>query len=379
MSNHDFPSYEETERRVDAFVAAHTDVARVETLGASPEGRPVRAVHVTEPDAPEAGKQVALVVCGRHGNELGTRVVGPAVLQWLASEAGAPARRRQHVMVVPVANPDGSARAEFGAPPRHLSELEQQTVIRLADRWLPDAVIDVHSFGPGDGDLEAVVTGNTTAEGEDQSIYHRVAAQLIDGAARAGYPFVLHTEKRGEGYNNFVAGWCYDRCHALAFGMEVNHHALAPDDAAASGAAVVAALLGAGNRRWPWETDDGYPVNLLRGDFFTSLRAAGRTAGDRRTSRAALCPNRTFFSVPRREAPHARTVRVTFAYSGYTGSPLGVPVALCCRVRGRSAPRRVLLNGTGVEPRTFTDVCSTWVSVELVPVAGTDYELTVEL
>lgn len=34
-----------------------------------------------------------MVVCGQHGNELGTRSVGQAVLEWLASEEGTETKR----------------------------------------------------------------------------------------------------------------------------------------------------------------------------------------------------------------------------------------------------------------------------------------------
>ncbi|HUT61188.1 MAG TPA: M14 family zinc carboxypeptidase [Phycisphaerae bacterium] len=373
-----FPTFDEIQQATGRFVERHSTVARAEVLGASPEGREVRAVHVTDPEVPDDDKQHAMVVCGRHGNEPGGPAVGLAVLDWLASDAADQTRRRQIVSVVPAANPDGCARGEFGAPPRHLSELEHDTIAAMARRLAPEAVIDVHSFGPTDADLQAVVTGNNTYEGEDFYIYSTTAAGLIAAAGREGYPFLLHTEKRNEGYNNFIAGYCYDRFHALAFGMEVNHHVLAPDEAGAAGAAVVKALLDVGNARAAWQAHGGYPVEILKGDFAASIRPIGRTAAERRASRAAIWPNRKFFRVGRREAPAARTVIVRAGFSGYSGDDAACGFELCCRVRGRHARLRVTLNGEPVEPRTFRDDCSTFASVAIRPPGCQDYELVLE-
>ncbi|MCK4301090.1 MAG: hypothetical protein KAX80_16240, partial [Planctomycetes bacterium] len=122
MNTASFPTFEEVCSAVDGFASQHSRLASVQTLGLSPEGLPVRAVSVTGPGGSPSEKEVALVVCGRHGNELGTRVVGLALLRWLVSEAGALTRDRQRVLVVPVANPDGCVREEFFAPHDGLSE-----------------------------------------------------------------------------------------------------------------------------------------------------------------------------------------------------------------------------------------------------------------
>lgn len=378
MADRRFPSLDEICRDLDRFVNAHGDIAQIESLGDSEEGRQVQAVHVTDPGIGGSDKQVAIVICGRHGNELGTRVVGAALLEWLASQEGAQTRRRQQVIVVPVANPDGCARNEFHAPPRHLSETEQRTIAALARRVRPDAIIDVHSFGPTDGDLQALVTGNNTSEGEDEFVYHAVAREMVHAAAAAGYPFVLHTEKRNEGYNNFIAGFCYDHFHTLAFGMEVNHHALRPPQAAESGVAVTSALLRAGNTRRPWQKWEGYPNSILKGDFFTSIRPVGPSAGQRRGSRSAIWADRKFFWIGPREAPDRQSVRVPFGYSGYRTVAASHAFTLCCRLRGFPDAVQAKVNGRPVEAATFKDDCSTYVSLELHPSQKTDYEAVFE-
>ena len=84
MSQHDFPSLQnfplldEIYEELDRFVDEHPGIARAESLGASADGLDMRAVHVIDADVDEADKEV---VCGRHGNELGTCCVGQAVLE----------------------------------------------------------------------------------------------------------------------------------------------------------------------------------------------------------------------------------------------------------------------------------------------------------
>jgi len=373
-----FPSFEDIQRGMDRLAERHPRIARVEVLGVSCEGREVRAVHVTDPDVPDADKQAAMVVCGRHGSELGTRAVGPAVLDWLTGDEAGPTRREQVVSVVPVANPDGCARGEFHAPSRHLSELERDTIARLAGRLMPDAVIDVHSFGAGCADLQALVTANTTGEAEDRAVYATAAAELVGAAAEAGWPLLLHAGGPARGYNNFLAGYCYESFHSLAFGLEVNHHVLRPDEAGHSGAAVIRALLGIGNRRAHWQPHDGYPVELLVGDFAASIRPIGATADDRRRSRATIWSKREFFRVGRREAPDRHSVVVRGGFSGYSGDAPSCGFALCVRVRGRHESMRVRLNGRPVAARTFHDRCSTFIHVEIRPAGPEDCELVIE-
>ena len=376
MSTHHYPSFDEIYRSLDEFVDQHSGIARMASLGLSGEGREVRAVTVTDPSVPEIDKQVALVVCGRHGHELGTRVAGHAALEWLASEDGTETRRDQVVIVVPVANPDGCVREEFHAPSRHLSEVEYNTIAALARTYLPDAIIDIHSFGEGQADLQAIVAGNNTDDAEDLPIYHGVAAKMIEGAARKGYPYVLHTRKRNAGYNNFIAGYCYDNYHTLAFGLEINHHDFEPDEAAGSGAAIVTSLLAQGNTRAPWMAHSGYPNTVLAGDFFTSIRPLGCNAAERRRSRAFLWKNRRFFTVSNREAPDRHTIRVRTEFSGYSDDAAESGFTLCCRIRGFPDRIRAEVNGEDHGIRTFSDTCSTYVAIDFQPSSSQAWQVS---
>ena len=374
LDRDDFPPLEEIYRHSEQLVRRHREIARFEALGRSPEDREIWAVHVTDADVDDAEKQVAVVVCGRHGSELGTRVVGPATLDWLASPEARETRRRQHVIVVPVANPDGCVRRSFWAPHDGLSETETKTIAALAEAYQVDASIDVHSWG-GSRDGEGIVTANTGVAGEDVFIYESLAARMAGAAAQQGYPFYIHRSYRSQGYNNFYSGPCYDKFHALVFGMEVNHGCLTPRQAAESGLAVIKTLLSAGNTRAGWQMQEGYPNELLIGDFFTSIRAAGGNADQRRKSRCRIWQNRSRFARPKRVFQPPGTVRVETAYSGQA---LDCPFALVCRIPRSPELKRVRLNGEIVEPNTSRDECSTYVSVDVVPSGKKQYELAVE-
>jgi len=374
MPRDHFPSLDEIYQGLDQFVSANPDIARIESLGASAEGREVRAVCVTDRSVAAAEKEVAFVICGRHGQELGTRVIGLALLDWLSSAEAEETRRRQLVMVVPVANPDGCVRGEFWAPNDKLSKTEESTIARSAHAYQPDAVMDVHSWG-GVLDGEAVVTANTSASGEDVFIHESIAAKMTERAAAKGYPFLIHRTGLSGAYNNFYCGMCYANFHSLVFGMEVNHSFLDPKECAESGMAVIKAFLDEGNAQSPWEPHPGYPNRILLGDLFTSIRATGATAAERRKSRSEIWKNRRLFKAPQREflAPNAIRVRAEYA-----GEPLSCGFALVCRVRAFPASKPVRLSGKSVESTTYSDNCSTYVSVDVHPSGKEEYELLIE-
>ncbi|MCK4283649.1 MAG: hypothetical protein KAX44_04970 [Candidatus Brocadiae bacterium] len=364
----DYPTLEQIYQHVDRFAAEHARIARVESPGLSDEGLPVKAVFVTDPSVPDQQKQVALIVNMRHGNERGTRGVGPALLEWLASPEAAETLSRQLVVVVPVANPDGCTRDEFLAPDDGLSDTEARTIGALARRLLPDLVVDIHSMS--DYETEAVIAAHTGKHGEDAFIHRAMMAKLVDDLATLGYPFL--TDDLIGSYNNFFCGMCYEEFHAVVFGLEVNHLSLTCGEAAESGAAAVASLLRWGNARTPWQSEPGYPNGILLGSFMTSLRAAGQNAAERRRSRAALWRHRSRLGPLKRETSDQGTVGVTLTYDG---EALDCPMEVSCRLRGSRHAVQATLNGSPVQPRLHADRCSTYVACTLPRVEPGTHEL----
>jgi hypothetical protein len=384
-----FIPYEEIDHWVEEYVNHH-EIARAETIGQSNEGRDIKAIHVTDNGLPVDDKEVVLIVIGRHGDELGTRVIGPALLEWLASEEAKAIIERQHIIVVPVANPDACVRAVFGLPVYHLSALEKKSILQLGMTHIPDLVLDIHSvgeekFGFNWGGIESVVIDHAANGGEDQYILREMAGEMIDGAAQEGYPFLLHTlepyqnlRKKADvlselAYNNHFNGALYTSCHALTFGIEVNHFVLAPHETAESGLAVIKSALEMGNQVFPWEYYPGYPNRILSGDFLGSIRPRGKNAGERRVSRREIWHKRNFFESPfdpYREMAAPHSVKITLRYSGEEEIRNGLTVSF--RVRGAPKMKRVSVNDGKIDYYTKEDQCSTYVFVDFETVRRDD-------
>jgi hypothetical protein len=386
-----FISYEELTDWVEQFVTNNEEISQLEIIGQSNEGRDIRIVHVTNKALPINDKEIALIIIGRHGNELGTRVVGPTLLEWLTSKDARGILDRQHIIVVPVANPDGCAHSVFGLPVYHLSGLEKRSLLPLAAKYVPDVVMDVHSVGKETssglnwGGLEAIIIDHTAHAGEDQYILRDMTREIINTAAKKGYPFLFHTlepyqdlRKKADAlseyaFNNHVNEALYSSFHSLTFGMEVNHFILDPNDTAESGLAVIRPLLEMGNRVFPWEFYPGYPNKILSGDFLASVRPRGTNAQERRNSRKEIWSKRDFFKVPfnpYREMLDDRSVRITVKYSGDDEITSGIAISF--RIRGTPKIKRVTINDERVDYYKKNDDCSTHVFVDLETIKNND-------
>jgi hypothetical protein len=123
-----------------------------------------------------------------------------------------------------------------------------------------------------------------------------------------------------------------------------------------------------GSNRLPWEKDKGYPVNILHGDFWISIRPLGKNASERRASRVRIWNERNNFNLPQREMvdPETTTARVR-----YFGWDLPMEFALCLRMRQNNI-ERITSGGKEVEFETFRDSSSTFVYIPaLMEKAGT--------
>ncbi len=85
---------------------------REETIGKTPQGRPMRLLTVTNPAAAEAGKKVLWLMVRQHSWESGTSWVAEGLLRFLVSGDGAARRIRQAAVfkILPMCDPDGVAR-----------------------------------------------------------------------------------------------------------------------------------------------------------------------------------------------------------------------------------------------------------------------------
>jgi hypothetical protein len=411
---------QEIYRWLDDLVAENREIAYIKKIGTSPDHWDIPAVFVTNKGIPDDDKQIAVVTLGRHGQELGTRVVGPQILNYLVSDDAKQVRDTQVVIVVPVVNPDGFVRNEFHSSLFRLTKTERLVLGGLFKAYPPDMVIDFHSLDKlsgskyDRGDMEVIIPANTMRWGMDEQIHQYVAQKMQLAAENAGWPYEIHTledlagyyfggteigempwkylqEKvfllhlqdsydaydvpEGAAYTNYTCGAAYMKWHSLVFGMETNHYAPSdPKDVALSGMLPCRALLEMGSKRFPWEKDIGYPVNILHGDFRISIRPLGGKASDRRDSRTRIWAERTHFSPPQREMPDRET---TIARVRYFGTDLPMHFALCLRMR-QSQIRSISVDGKEREFETFADHCSTFVYVPLVMESAGTLELTIK-
>lgn len=385
-----FISYEEIEKWIEQYVDNNKEIAYIEIIGQSNEGKDIKAVHVTDSTLPINEKEVALIIIGRHGDELGTRVVGPALLDWLASKDAKETIDCQHIIVVPIANPDACVHATFGLPVYRLSDLEKRSLIPLGVKYIPDVVMDVHSvgkdkFGLNWGGLEAVIIDQNAKAGEDQYILGEMAREMVNAAAIAGYPFLLHTlepyqdlRKKADtlsefAFNNHVNVALYDSFHSLTFGMEVNHFVLSPNDTAKSGLAVIKSLLVMGHRVFPWEYYSGYPNRILSGDLLAWISPRGKNANERRNSRKEIWSKRNFFEVPfnpYRKMLDDHSVGITVKYSGEEEITNGITISF--RIRGTPRIKSINMNNEKIDYYVKEDNCSTYVFFDLESIKKND-------
>ncbi len=392
---------------IDEFTEKNSKIAYKKIIGNSPDNWDIPAIFVSNWDRAGDDKQIAIVTLARHGQELGTRVVGPEILHYLSSDDAKMIRDTQIVIVVPVANPDGFVLNQFCSSQTSLTKTERLVLGGLFRSYPPDMLIDFHSLGKEEGskydrgDMEVIIPANTTRWGMDEQIHQYVAIKMKDAAEKAGWPYEIHTledlasykfadkqignmphtylrEKvyllhmqdsydnydipQEATYTNYTCGPAYEKWHTLVLGMETNHWAITnPGDIAISGMVPCSALLQMGSTRFPWEKNRGYPVNLLHGDFRISLRAIGKNDTERRASRTRIWGQRMYFNLPQREMPDPET---TIARVRYFGTDLPIEFALCLRMR--QSPIKSLTLGTEeVNFEVFRDTCSTFIYIPI--------------
>jgi hypothetical protein len=392
---------------IDSYVRDNQNIADKISLGKSEDNKwDIPAVVVTNKSVPDNEKQNAVITLGRHGSEKGTRVVGPEILNYLASDDASETRDKQTVIVVPVANPEGFVLDEFHSTLYGITELEKKVWGSLCSTYIPDMMMDYHSLGKSQGtnydqgDMEVILPANTTRWGMDEQIYHYVANKMVEAAAEKGWPyeihsledlstyyfgeptgrlpqrylqekvFLLHIQNLSEhydfpdkstSYTNYTNGPAYGVWHTLVFGVEINHGAIKVEDGLAeSGLVLCQALLDMGNTRFPWEKVAGYPNNLLVGDFRISIRATGKNPDERRISREKLWNEKANFDILKRKT--GEDPNITLAEVGYLGKNVPLEFELCLRMRQKQI-ERVLIEDKSAEFEAFEDDCSTFVSI----------------
>jgi len=392
---------------IDAFVENNHKFAYKKVLGKSSDNKwEIPVVFVTNRNIPDKDKQIAIITLARHGQERGARVVGPEILNYLINDDAKEIRDNQIVIVIPILNPEGFVLDEFHSTMYGITNTEKKILGNLCDTFHPDMMMDYHSLGKLEGskydhgDMEVIIPANNTKWGMDEQIYQYIANKMADFTASKGWPYEIHTledlanyyfgdpetgkipwkclkEKvyllnvqdfnetydfpNKPGYTNYTCGPAYLRWHTLIFGIETNHWSLNAEDIAMSGLAPCVALLKMGNKRLSWEKDEGYPINLLHGDFRISIRAIGKSLSERRESREKIWNEKDKFNVLKRELINPE---VTLAKVGYIGENVPLEFALCLRLRQKLI-KKVIIDDREMKFETFKDNCSTFLYIPI--------------
>jgi len=405
---------------LDDWVVKNKGLVRKEVIGKSSDHWDIPAVFITDEAVPNHNKQIAVITSGRHGQELGTRVVGPEVIRYLCSHDAKEIRETQLVIVIPVVNPEGFVLNEFHSSMTSLTQTERLVLGGLLKSFPPDMMIDFHSLGQSAGskydrgDMEVIIPANTSRWAMDEQIHQYVAREMQKSAESGGWPYEIHTledlatyyfgdtkignmpwtylkekvyllhmqdscdnyDVPGESaYTNYTCGPAYLKWHTLVFGMETNHYALSQAaDIASSALAPCSALLKMGCTRFPWEKDKGYPVNILQGDFRISIRPLGSNVSQHRASRVRIWSERMNFNLPQRELVDQET---TTARVRYFGRDLPMEFALCLRMRQNNITS-ITSGSKQVKFETFKDSCSTFVYIPIEMEKAGTIELTIK-
>jgi hypothetical protein len=107
-----YHSYSEALAEMASYAAAHTEIARLDTLGASLEGRPIVAIEISDNPGADEGEPEAFLNGCHHARELMSVEVPLYVMRRLLDGYGVdPALTSlvdsRRIWIVPVANPDG--------------------------------------------------------------------------------------------------------------------------------------------------------------------------------------------------------------------------------------------------------------------------------
>lgn len=153
----DLPTHDEMLAFVRAVAERHPARVRVDTIGASQDGRPMVLVTLSGPQGPSAALPTVLVLAQQHGNEPAGGEAALALVQTLAAREAA-LLDRVNVLVVPRANPDGAekfVRATTGGTDVNRDHLwlatpEARAIAAVTVRTRPDVVLDLHEFTAGD-------------------------------------------------------------------------------------------------------------------------------------------------------------------------------------------------------------------------------------
>ena len=312
--------YEDVEGLLRQWALAYPERLCLWQAGTSREGRAIWAVAITDPSVPPEDKQHALLSGLHSGVERSATQAILAIMEWLLAGDDAAARetlRRQVVLCVPVAHPDGYVKGEHGMlyvdwtadGPRDPAALPEGVAFqKLVDEFVPDIHADVHGINLGFA--ACTMLENSAASYSNLALrpYHREIIDWMDQAAleedfcsdtqesdselvywgpEMGGEFAQRAWRgRPRTYGALYGYWQY---HTMVLASEIRW--------AQSGVARHRRLFQVGNETWPGENVAGYPTRVVLTNDYHMVVARGETAAARRASRVELWNRRESMAV----------------------------------------------------------------------------------
>jgi hypothetical protein len=320
----------------------------------------LRGIVLTDPAFADRGKQHALVIAGRHGNEESGRMIAMALADWLVGRAGRAILGRQVVAILPDVNPDACLRDAYRHPsgpdvggdldePEPLAE--SRFIDGVAQRLQPELLIDLHAMGHVGCTYDMTLYPEPRPYTEDDNLFHHVAAAMCAAGEGAGIPHLSHPMAWWDRIDTGVCARYYRQMKSLAMLTETaesNGPVHAQGLRIRSGLARIRAALRFGMRRHPKLPVAGYPNMLAIGGYHLGILAVGRDAAERRASRMAIWRNADHFAkiAPRDLPEEDRIKRIRI---DYRGEPIALPIGVQVQVRHHAPPTRVRLGGTVVD------------------------------
>jgi hypothetical protein len=393
------PTSQEVRDHLRSLAERAGDLATVRTVGTSGQGRPIEAVALTDPSAPDDAKQHVMILAGQHGNEESGRQVALDLMDLLVDKAQRPILRQQKIVVMPNVNPDGAEADSYETPDGIRPNMdhglsgpatpEGRAVEDVAYALVPDVFVDMHARGHAGCSYDMVLYPQTRSYTEDDNTFHAIAADMVAAGERAGLPHITHplawwTEPPQDvGSTTAFAYRNFKSIVMLTESAEHNELHYPRELTSRVGVARVMALLAWGNQHHPRQPWPGYPNNPVLGMSSLGVVSVGTTAAARRASRVELWRQHRSFKSFRVVLPeHAERKSVLVEYAGPT---LELGAGVMVRVTGSKPVRSVTWDGVALSPShtdgwfSYRDEVSTFVVAARPTLASGSYVMNVEL
>ncbi len=307
----EFPSIAEIAEIFGRWEKQFSDRFRYVVAGKSQLGQDVFRCEISDFGIADDDKQNVLITACEHGGERNPTTTAIKLMEMLLedNERVAKIRRKVRTVIFPCANPDGYTHfSPFAANSECVyagydfvgrsNTLEGEYIVGAIKELIPELMISVHGTWR---DYEKSVvqedTGVAMASIFSRSYHKYLIEQMNKEGEKFGFAYAGGEDDDERLIANNVPAGCehkfystgpwvntpgvaYSLAHSLAFTIEVANDF--------SGAVRLIRALELGTERWQGALYEGYPVNVIAPLGLSRIVSAGRSAQNRRYSRAEL-------------------------------------------------------------------------------------------